>query len=401
MMIISEVKTEKDRKEFIDFPKWLYRNDPDWICPLDDEIERIFDPSRNHSFEHGVATRWILRDDENRIIGRVAAFIDRRRSAANKQPTGGLGFFEVIEDRDAAFLLFDTVKQWLSAQGMEAMDGPINFGENDSYWGLLVEGFMQQSYGMPYNKRYYKEFFESYGFLNYFEQYSHHKEVRGPKNEFVTFPERMVKIVERISQRPGYSFRHFEFRNSQKYINDICEIYNSTWTQLKEDFTPLNPDILNESLQKAKIIIDEEIIWFAYLNDKSIGFFILYPDLNQILRHLDGRMNFLNKLKFLYYKYTKEISRVRAVVGGVHYAYQNSGVESAIFFMIYKIFKQKTWVKELELSWVGDYNPKMLAIYKALGAIKVKTHVTYRYMINDKLPFRRYMDEITDKQPVK
>ena len=92
---------------------------------------------------------------------------------------------------------------------------------------------------------------------------------------------------------------------------------------------------------------------------------------------------------------------MRAVVGGVHYAYQNSGVESAIFFMIYKIFKQKTWVKELELSWVGDYNPKMLAIYKALGAIKVKTHVTYRYMINDKLPFRRYMDEITDKQPVK
>lgn len=401
MMIISEVKTKKDRQEFIDFPKWLYRNDPDWICPLDDEIERIFDPSKNHSFEHGVATRWILRDDENRIIGRVAAFIDRRRSAANKQPTGGLGFFEVIEDRDAAFALFDTVKQWLSAQGMEAMDGPINFGENDSNWGLLVEGFMQQSYGMPYNKRYYKEFFESYGFLNYFEQYSHHKEVRGLKNEFVTFPERMVKIVERISQRPGYSFRHFEFRNSQKYINDICEIYNSTWTQLKEDFTPLNPDILNESLQKAKIIIDEEIIWFAYMNDKPIGFFILYPDLNQILRHLDGRMNFLNKLKFLYYKYTNEISRVRAVVGGVHYAYQNSGVESAIFFMIYKIFKQKTWVKELELSWVGDYNPKMLAIYKALGAIKVKTHVTYRYMINDKLPFRRYMDEITDKQPVK
>ena len=115
MMIISEVKTEKDREEFIDFPKWLYRNDPDWICPLDDEIERIFDPSRNHSFEHGVATRWILRNDENRIIGRVAAFIDRRRSAANKQPTGGLGFFEVIEDRDAAFLLFDTVKQWLCA----------------------------------------------------------------------------------------------------------------------------------------------------------------------------------------------------------------------------------------------------------------------------------------------
>ncbi len=400
-MIVSEVKTEKDRKEFIDFPKWLYRDDPDWICPLDDETEGIFDPSKNNSFRHGVATRWILRDEGNRTIGRVAAFIDRRRSAANRQPTGGFGLFEVIEDRDAAFTLFNTVKQWLSAQGMEAMDGPINFGENDSNWGLLVDGFMQQSYGMPYNKRYYREFFESYGFRNYFEQYSHHRTVRDSTNAIVSFPERLMNIAERISQRPGYSFRHFEFNKSRKYIDDLCEIYNSTWTLLKEDFTPLNPEILNESLRKARIFIDEELIWFAYLNDKPIGFFILYPDLNQILRHMNGKMNLWNKIRFMYFKYTHEISRVRAVVGGVHYAYQNSGVESAIFFKLYQVFKQKKWLKEMELSWVGDYNPKMTAIYEALGAKRAKTHITYRYMINDKLPFRRYIEEIADKQQVK
>ena len=92
------------------------------------------------------------------------------------------------------------------------------------------------------------------------------------------------------------------------------------------------------------------------------------------------------------------MTRMRAVVGGVHPTHQNSGVESAIFFQLYKVFKKKPWFKELELSWVGDYNPKMIAIYEALGAKKAKTHITYRYLINKELSFIRYKDEISDKQ---
>jgi hypothetical protein len=91
------------------------------------------------------------------------------------------------------------------------------------------------------------------------------------------------------------------------------------------------------------------------------------------------------------------MTRMRAVVGGVHPAHQNSGVESAIFYKLYHVFKSKPWYKELELSWVGDFNPKMTAIYEALGAHRAKTHITYRYMINDKLEFIRYKDELTRK----
>ena len=83
----------------------------------------------------------------------------------------------------------------------------------------------------------------------------------------------------------------------------------------------------------------------------------------------------------------------RAVVGGVNPSHQNSGVESAIFLHIYEQFKKKPWFKELELSWVGDYNPKMIAIYEALDAQKAKTHVTYRYLINKELKFIRFKDE--------
>ena len=353
-MKVVEVITKQDKKEFIDFPKELYKTDPCWVCQLDSGVESVFDPSKNHNFKHGEAIRWILKDDENHTIGRIAAFIDTVRSSANRQPTGGIGFFEVVEHKEAAFSLFKTALDWHASKGMEAMDGPINFGENDNNWGLLVDGFMQQGFGMPYNKKYYQDYFEEFGFKNYFEQYSYHRAVRDPDNKIVRFPERIMKIAEWLSKRPGYSFRHFEFRNKEKYVKDIVEIYNSTWSVFKEDFTPLDPVILEESLEKAKLIIDEKLIWFAYFNYKPIAFFVLFPDLNQILKYFNGKMNMWNMSRFIYFKATHKMTRMRAVVGGVHPTYQNSGVESAIFLQLYKVFKKKPWFKELELSWVGD-----------------------------------------------
>lgn len=397
-MQVIEVRTNQDKKEFINFPKELYRGDRYWVCQLDSELESVFDPSLNHTFSHGEAIRWILKDDNGFTIGRLAAFIDRIRSAANNQPTGGMGFFEVTESREAAFTLFNTAKEWLNARGMQAMDGPINFGENDNNWGLLVEGFVQQGFGMPYHKKYYRIFFEEYGFKNYFEQYSYHREVRGADKKIVQFPERIMKIAEWLSVRPGYTFQHFDFRKKEKFVKDIVEVYNTTWSVFKEDFTPLDPVFLEESIKKTKSFVDEELIWFAYYNDKPIAFFILYPDLNQILKYFDGRLTLWNMVRFVYFKKTHKMTRMRAVVGGVHPTYQNSGVESAIFLQLYNVLKKKPWFKELELSWVGDFNTKMIAIYEAIGAKKVKTHVTYRYFINNKLPFKKYKDEMVEKQ---
>jgi hypothetical protein len=397
-MHLSEVRTPRERREFLDFPKRLYSGDPNWVCILDSELEAIFDPEKNYLFRKGNAIRWILRDDNNTTIGRIAAFYNSTKSSVYRQPTGGIGFFEVIEEKEAAFMLFDTGRDWLASNGMEAMDGPVNFGENDNNWGLLVEGFMQQGFGMPYHKKYYRDFFESYGFRNYYEQYSYHRIVRNTNGEIEEFPPRIMKIAEWLSKRPGYSFRHLKLSEKEKFVSDLVDIYNSAWSIFKEDFTPLDPDLLNASFEKAKAVIDEEIIWFAYFNEKPIAFFILLPDLNQIIKHFNGRMNIWNMLRFVWYKTTHEMTRMRAVVGGVNPSYQNSGVESAIFFHLYQVFRHKPWYQELELSWVGDFNPKMIAIYEALGAHKAKMHITYRYMINEKLEFIRYKDEMVHKQ---
>ena len=388
------VRSEKDKIDFIELPKRLYKDDPYWVCPLDNEIEGIFNPSKNHAFKNGEAERWLLVDDNGNITGRVAAFFDRIRSKANRQTTGGFGFFEVIEDRAAAFMLFDTVKEWLVDRGVEAMDGPINFGENDNHWGLLVDGFIQPGFGMPYNKKYYKTFFEEYGFRTYFEQYSYHKDIASVE----VFPERFMKISEWLAHRPGYSFEHFSYRNPIKYVNDLVTVYNSTWSVFKEDFTPLDPELLKNTMKQGKAFMDEDLIWFAYHNGKPIAFFVIFPDLNQIIKSFNGKITPWNKVKFFWFKITHKMTRMRALVAGVDPAYQNSGIESAIFLELFKVFRRKRWYKELELSWVGDFNPKMMSIYEAIGAKRAKTHITYRYMINKNLPFITYKEEMAERR---
>jgi hypothetical protein len=208
-----------------------------------------------------------------------------------------------------------------------------------------------------------------------------------------------MKIAEWLS-KTGYSFRHLRIWKKGKFGNDLVEVYNSAWSVFKEDFTPLDPELLEATFQKSKPIIDEELIWFAYFNDRPIAFFILFPDLNQIIKPFRGDLNLWNKIRFVYSKTTHKMTRMRAIVGGVNPSHQNSGVESAIFFQLYQVFKRKPWYRELELSWVGDFNPKMIAIYEALGAHRAKMHITYRYLMNEKLSFARYKDEMAQRQKI-
>ena len=161
-MNLIKVTDRKTKEMFLHTPRVIYKNDKTWVCPLDNEINAIFDPDKNAYFKHGELERWILLEN-NEPIGRIAGFIDYKLANSYEQPTGGIGYFECIDDQIAASLLFNTAREWLKERGMEAMDGPINFGETDKYWGLLVDGFTHPSFEVPYNPPYYKKLFEDMG----------------------------------------------------------------------------------------------------------------------------------------------------------------------------------------------------------------------------------------------
>ncbi|MGF2412255.1 MAG: GNAT family N-acetyltransferase, partial [Ferruginibacter sp.] len=178
MLHISEV-TDATEEAFIGLPYILYKDDPSFIAPLQGEIKKIFNPKTNSFFEHGHCTRWLLYNDKT-LIGRIAAFINLEKAHTSGTPTGGVGFFECINNQDAANTLFTTAVSWLKAKGMQAAEGPINFGENDNWWGLLVHGFRQPSMGMNYNPPYYQQLFENFGWQKSYDQITNVIDLRIP-----------------------------------------------------------------------------------------------------------------------------------------------------------------------------------------------------------------------------
>ena len=175
-MIILEVDRRKRlQQDFLNVVTEIYQNSKTWVRPLNKDLAAVFTPSQNPYFQRGEMKRWVLYN-KSRPIGRIAAFYDPKISQAttNLQRTGGIGFFECINDQAAAHALFDVAKQWLVQKNLGAMDGPINFGERDKWWGLLVDGFEQSpNYQCNYHLPYYRNLFESYGFQVYFKQYTY------------------------------------------------------------------------------------------------------------------------------------------------------------------------------------------------------------------------------------
>ncbi|WP_266362130.1 hypothetical protein [Tellurirhabdus rosea] len=391
MKIVEVGSNPTYRTEFLRLPVRLYQDSPCWIRPLDQDIEDVFDPEKNKHFRTGECVRWLLQDEAGRTIGRVAAFYNRETANRHSdQPTGGVGFFECIDNQDAAFLLFDTCREWLRSKGMEAMDGPINFGERDRWWGQLIRGFDREpTYGMPYTKEYYIRFFEEYGFQEYFRQFVY----------WLPMPEAAVKhrlhpsVFER-SQRtlndPQYEFRHIEKKNLEKYADDFQVIYNKAWAKIlgQGDMTTEKSRAI---MRRMKPILVEELMWFGYHDGQPVAFFIMLPELNQIFKHVNGKMNLIGKLKFLYHKLMKTNHKAFGVIFGIVPEYQGRGIESAIALAFSKIAWQTDFqYKELELNWVGDFNPKMNRFAKMLGAEIIKEYSTYRYLFDRTKEFKRH-----------
>ena len=378
------INSKAEIRNFLELPLRLYRDEPNWIRPLDKDIESVFDPTQNKFFRNGDCIRWNLYDANGVVCGRVAAFYDRKTAKNNKQPTGGMGFFECIDDFEAASILFDACKEWLTDKGMEAMDGPVNFGDRDRWWGLLVEGFTEPNYCMPYNFKYYKDLFENYGFKNYFEQYTYYR----PISDQGVHPEVWEK-AQRITKNPGYSFKHIRKKEMEKFAEDFRTIYNKAWGKHAgvKEISTLHAKALIRSM---KPILDEKLMWFAYYEDQPIAFFLMLPELNQIIKHLNGKMNWLGRIKFLYHKWRKTITRAFGIIFGVVPEQQGKGLEAALINAFADVaLKPDFPYKDLEMNWIGDFNPTMIRVAEQVGAKIKKTHITYRYLFDRNKPFER------------
>lgn len=384
---IQHVTQGATAREWRDFPKELYKDNRNWVCPLDADVDAVFDAAKNKKFANGEAVRMLARDVEGRIVGRITAFYNRDDAALEEQPTGGIGFFESVNEQAVANLLFDAAREWLAERGMEAMDGPVNFGSRDAWWGLLVEGFeFQPLYTNPYNPPYYIELFENYGFRNYFNQYTYNRKMKaGILNQSV------YERVRRLEESPGYRFEHISLKNLDQVAEDFRMIYNKAWAN-HSGVKPMEASDAQRMMKRMRPIIDERLIYFAYFNDEPIGFFIMVPDLNRVIGGFDGRLGLVNKIRlWVRLKLLRRADRIFAIIFGVAPEFHGKGIESGIIHRFEsEVEKGNMHYKSLELAWVGDFNPIMMRMVENyVCAVKHKTHVTYRYLFDRTREFKR------------
>lgn len=380
-MKIIVVDTELLSKAFKEMPLRIYKHDKNYIQPLNKDIDEVFDQRKNKFFRHGECERWLLQDENEHYIGRLAVFVNKKYP--QDQPTGGIGFFECDNNQDAANYLFERAKEWLQARGMEAIDGPINFGERDRWWGLLVNGFDEPLYCMNYNPPYYQALFEQYGFQPYFHQLCFGMDVTTPLSA------KMLKWHDVYANNPDFTVEHIKKDTIFKYAADFCTIYNKAWAKHGGGKT-MELKQAKLLFGKMKPVIDEKITWFVYYKNEPIGMWVNIPDLNQYFKHFNGKFGWLQKLHFLYLKMTGACKRFVGVVYGIVPEWQGKGTDAYMIVECGKVVQPTMRYEKYEMQWIGDFNPKMVNLASNLEAHEVRRLTTYRYLFDRSIEFKRH-----------
>ena len=375
-MHLHEVTGKRSAHEFIMVNVEINKNDPNYIRPLDKDIHEVFNPKKNKTFRHGEVTRWILKDEQGNLIGRIAAFVNKKyKNKGDDVPLGGIGFFDCINDQDAADMLFDVAKHWLLQRGMQAMDGPINFGERDRWWGLLVEGFEPPVYCLNYNPPYYRQLFEQYGFRHFFNQICFGMRVD------VQLPSKYFNVHKIYAADPSFSATHIRKNELEKFAKDFTMVYNKAWAGhggLKQ----LNEKVVIKMFRAMKPVMDEKINWFIYHNNEPIGIWINLPDLNQWFKYLGGKFDLLHKLKFLWIKRTKRCTKFTGLVFGIVPEFQGKGADAYMVVEGAKVIQGQKLYDSYEMQWIGEFNPKMINVAESLPNRRSRKLVTYRYLFD-------------------
>lgn len=380
-MRAQKVESAAQISEFLSFPGKLYKDDPHYIQPLNNDVEAVFDSKKNKFFRFGECERFLFLNDNNETVGRVAVFVNRKYR--NEQPTGGFGFFDCINDQPTADFIFDFCRNWHQQRGMEAMDGPINFGERDKFWGLLIEGFSEPLYGMNYNAPYYQWLFENFGFQIYFNQLCFGRKVHDP------VAQNFLDMHARVKRNPAISAQRMKVRNLEKYAADFTEVYNRAWAQHgggKEISKAQTLKLFNT----LKPVINEHISWFVYENDKPIAMWMNIPDLNQWFKYTGSEFGIWQKIKFLVVKKFKKNTKMVGLVFGIVPEWQRKGIDGFMIWEGTKHFRLTTDFEDYEMQWIGDFNPKMIKIAENLETTVTRKLATYRYLFDRTKPFERH-----------
>lgn len=372
-----KVESAQQIDAFHEFPFRIYKDFPNWAPPFRFEIENIFDPDHNDFFSKGECERFLVKDGEE-VVARFAVMNTPERDKVLEPTMGGIGFIEMENDVGLAQEIISFAQEWHQKRGYNAMRGPINFGENDTYWGLLVENYKEPPiYGMFFHPPYYKDLLEKTGAEKLDDHWSYKRSFDDP------IPERMQKITDRIQSRPSVSLRPINKGNIYRDAEYIREIYNEAWreqdiNEREEEFTELTQETVEEMVKKLKPILIPESMLLAFVDGEPASFVVCVPDLNEVSKETDGRLSWWHYPKLFWFK--RRAKHLRSLVYGTKPKFRKMGLEALTFTRGIQLTREKVPTLEyLEGAWVSEKNWLMQRSLEALGCYHHKTHRTYKW----------------------
>jgi len=316
-----------------------------------------------------------------KLVARFALMNHPEKDSALTPKMGGMGFLEMINDQSVADEVINFARSWHKEHDYSAFRGPINFGQNMNYWGLLVENFEEPPiYGMFYHPPYYKELLENTGADKLDDHWSYKRDFTEP------IPERMVRITDRIESRPDVTTRPIDMKNLERDAEFIRSIYNQAWrhqdiSEREDEFTELTREATQQMVQDLKRIMIPESVQLAFVNGEPASFSVSIPDLNEISAETGGKLNWWHIPKLLRFK--RRVKHLRTMVFGTLPKYRKLGLEALVFVRGIQMTHQAAPTLEyLEGAWVSEKNWLMQRSLEALGCVHHKTHRTYRWDID-------------------
>jgi GNAT superfamily N-acetyltransferase len=345
---IHPVRSAADEKRFIKFQWVPYEGNPVWVPPLLMDRRKLIDRKKNPFYRHSEMELWTAQRD-GRIVGRIGAIVNQNHIAEHNEKVGFFGFFECLDDKEAASALFDTASAWLKERGMEAVRGPANPSVNDEY-GMLTEGFDRSpTILMPYNPPYYPSLVEGYGFTKAKDLYAY--EINSKR----VFTDKLVRGSEIVKQRTGVTIREIDMKNFDREVEMIRDLYSRGWEgnwgevpMTKEEFEYIAADL--------KMLIDPRIVIVAELKGKPIGFGLSIPDYNQIL--IKNRHGWLLPALVRILLFRRKINFCRILILGAIPEYQKRGIGGVLFHET-AMRAPKYGYPAGEASWVLEDNIMM------------------------------------------
>jgi len=372
---IQTMRTASEREAFITFAWKVYKDNPYWVPPPIGERKHFLDPEKNPFFEHGKAEYFMaFRDGEP--VGTIAAFTNSAYNQFQGVNVGFFGFFEVLEDRQAAHALLKTAEDWARKAGHNAVMGPAQFSTNDEAF-LLIDGFDDSPRAlMTYNPPYYQDFIESAGFPKAMDVWAYSVDVAG---FFRNMPEKLERVVEKVRQKGRFKIRPVRMREFDVEVERFKKVYNSSWER-NWGFVPMTDAEFDQLASNLKPMIDPDLVLMVEVDGEVVGSSLSIPDLNQPLRHAYPRPGMPEPIMMLrllwHWKVRRRVDWLRVVALGVLPEYRASGVDALMYLETAKRAAPKGY-RKAEMSWILENNEMMNRSIRMLGGEVYKTYRMY------------------------